>query len=410
MDSNAANNPKKVKFNLWHSFVGADQRAKFMDVILAQFKDKYPEIEIVEQEIPRDQYQTKLKTQAAAGQLPEAFLIWPNAMTREFANANLISDINDLLKANPDWKNGFIPRALDEFTVNGKTYSAGLGVSVTSIVFYNKALFDKYGLSFPKTYEELKNVVNVFKNNGIIPITVGNKPKWPVQSSIFSLMANRETGSEWLDKVLAKQGAKFTDAEFIRALTKLKELTDLGAFNKDYNSLDDVQMRDYFYKEQAAMVITGSWILPDMIDRMPAEVQKKIELGVLPAFEGGKGNQIAISGVSSTGIAISAKATRQQKDAIKKLIMFLTDENAQRLYTIYNIPVSSKNVNIDPSKVHPLYAKMVDLIKKHPMVTVYDSALNSELTEIVNNGLQAIMIGQLKPEELAKQLQSAVDK
>jgi len=145
MDSNAANNPKKVKFNLWHSFVGADQRAKFMDVILAQFKDKYPEIEIVEQEIPRDQYQTKLKTQAAAGQLPEAFLIWPNAMTREFANANLISDINDLLKANPDWKNGFIPRALDEFTVNGKTYSAGLGVSVTSIVFYNKALFDKYG-------------------------------------------------------------------------------------------------------------------------------------------------------------------------------------------------------------------------------------------------------------------------
>lgn len=407
--SNAdAENTSSVKFTLWHSYVGADQRAKFMDDIMAQFRNAYPDIEVVEEKIPRDQYQTKLKTLAAAGALPEAFILWPNAMTIEFAKANLISDINDLLEQNPEWRDGFVAAALDEFTVNGKTYSAGLGISVTSIVYYNKALFEKYNLTFPKTYTELKEVIKVFKKNGVIPIALGNKPKWPVQSTIFSCLANRETGSEWLTNVLAKKGAKFTDAQFIEALRKLKELTDLGAFNKDYNSLDNVQMRDYFYKGQAAMMIDGSWALPDIIKKAPESLKKDMEMDIFPAIEGGKGDPNVMSGVSSTGIVINAKATPKQKEAIKKLIMFITNTNAQLEYTKHNIPVSYKNITVDPGKANPLYLKLVDLIKKYPLVTVYDSALNSEQTEIINNGLQAVMIGMQKPEDLAKQLQAAV--
>ena len=275
------------------------------------------------------------------------------------------------------------------------------------MVFYNKALFDKYGVTYPKTYEELKEVVKVFAKNKVIPIALGNKAKWPVQSSIFSLMANRETGSEWLDNVLAKKGAAFTDPQFVSALTKLQELTNLGAFNKDYNSIDEVQMRDYFYKGQAAMIIDGSWILPDMISKTSAELKKNLEIGILPAFTGGKGNQNDMSGVSSTGIVMNAKVSAEQKDAIGKLIMFLTNSESQQLYAKYNIPVSFKDVKLDASKIDPIYGKVNELIKNHPLVTVYDSALNSELTDIINNGLQGVMVGQ-KPAELAKQLQDAV--
>lgn len=406
-DSTTTGDTKTVKISLWHSFVGSDQRAQFMEERMKAFKVKYPSIEIDEQKMPRDQYQTKLKTQAAAGSLPDAFLLWPNSMTKEFVKSNLITDIDDLLTKNPEWKNSFIPRALDEFSVNDKTYSAALGVSLTSMVFYNKALFDKYGVTYPKTYEELKEVVKVFAKNKVIPIALGNKAKWPVQSSIFSLMANRETGSEWLDNVLAKKGAAFTDPQFVSALTKLQELTNLGAFNKDYNSIDEVQMRDYFYKGQAAMIIDGSWILPDMISKTSADLKKNLEIGILPAFTGGKGNQNDMSGVSSTGIVMNAKVSDEQKDAIGKLIMFLTNSESQQLYAKYNIPVSFKDVKLDATKIDPIYGKVNELIKNHPLVTVYDSALNSELTDIINNGLQGVMVGQ-KPAELAKQLQDAV--
>ena len=96
-DSKSTGTTKTVKISLWHSFVGADQRAAFMEERMKAFKVKYPNIEIDEQKMPRDQYQTKLKTQAAAGSLPDAFLLWPNSMTQEFVKSNLITDIDDLL-------------------------------------------------------------------------------------------------------------------------------------------------------------------------------------------------------------------------------------------------------------------------------------------------------------------------
>jgi len=404
----SAQNAPTVKFSLWHSFVGADQRAPFMEQRMAQFKAKYPQYEIDEQKIPRDQYQTKLKTMAAAGELPDAFLQWPNAPTKEFVAANLLADINDTLAKNKSWAASFVPRALENFTVNGKTYGAGLGISVTSILFYNKALFDQNKVKVPTTWDELKTAIKVFSAKGIIPIALGNKAKWPVQSSIMSSLGNRVTGSDWLDNALAGKGAKFTDKVFIDALDKLKELVDLGAFNRDANSIDEVQMRAYYYKGQAAMTIDGSWILPDMIANAPADIKANTYLTVLPSIPGGKGDPQTMSGVSSTSIVMNAKATPEQKKAIADLIMFLTDSDAQLMYPAYNIPVSSKTVTPDPAKVDPLYTKLVELIKAHPLTAVYDGSMNSEQADIVNSGLQAVMVGVMKPADLAAKLQATI--
>lgn len=397
-----------VKFSLWHSFVGADQRAPFMEERMAQFRAQYPQYEIDEQKIPRDQYQTKLKTMAAAGELPEAFLLWPNAMTQEFAKANLLADINDALAKNKAWKDSFVPRALEEFTVNGKTYGAALGVSVTSIVYYNKALFDLHKVKVPTTWDELKTAIKTFSSKGLIPIALGNKAKWPAQSTIFSSLANRVTGSDWLLNALAGKGAKFTDPVFVDALGRLKELADAGAFNRDYNSIDDVQMRSYYYKGQAAMIIGGSWILPDMIANAPADVKANTFLTVLPSVPGGKGDPKTMSGVASTSIVTSAKASPEQKKAIADLIQFLTNSEAQLLYPKYNIPVSSRIVTPDPATVDPLYTKLVELIKAYPLTAVYDGSMNSEQTDIVNNGLQGLMVGAVKAPELAEKLQATI--
>jgi raffinose/stachyose/melibiose transport system substrate-binding protein len=405
----SADASRKVKISVWHSFVGSDQRAEFMTRRMAEFQAANPDIVVDEQKIPRDQYQTRLKTLAAANELPDGFLLWPNAMTFEFASSGLLADINDYLNQEAAWKEGMLPLALNEFTYQGKTYGAGLGISLTSIVFYNKALFDKYNLKVPTTYQELKTAIEVFNQNSIIPIAHGNKPQWPAQSSLYSIIANRVTGSQWLTDTLAKQnGAKFTDQVFVDALSIMKDLADSSAFNRDYNSIDNVQMRSYFYRGEAAMMIDGSWALPDVIANAPDELKEHIEMTVFPAIPGGKGDPTTISGVSSTSIVINAKANPAQKEALCKLIKFITEDAAQTMYMDYNIPVSSLTVEADLSKVTSLYAKMVTLIKEHPLVTVYDSALNSEQAEIINNGLQAVMLGVQTPEALAAQLAKTV--
>jgi raffinose/stachyose/melibiose transport system substrate-binding protein len=319
-----------------------------------------------------------------------------------------LADINDLLDANPDWKNSVVKPAIDEFTVNGKTYSVGNGVSLTSLIFYNKDLFERNNVTYPKTFSEFKQACRTFLDNGVIPIAHGDKTQWPAQSSILSCVANRETGSEWLNNVLSGSGAKFTDPEFIKALNNIKELADMGAFNKDYMSLDNAQMRDYFFRGEAAMMIDGSWALPEIFAKAPDDLRANIQVGVFPAFEGGKGDPDAVSGVSATGIVISAKASAEQKAAIEKLIMKLTDADAQDLYVRNGVIPSAVKTNIPESELDPILKQVLDVLGNNPLVAVYDSALNSEQTEIINNGLQSLMLGSKTAEQVAQELQSAV--
>jgi raffinose/stachyose/melibiose transport system substrate-binding protein len=400
----------KVHLTLWHSYVGADQRAEFMTKRLDQFQAANPDIVMEVQGIPRDQYQTRLKTQAAAGALPDAFNAWPNTPIREYVEAGLLADIDGILANNPAWRDSIIPIALDQFSVDGKTYGVGLGISVTSLFFYNKALFEKYGVKVPETYSELKTAIDTFKKNNIIPIALGNKARWPAQSEVFSIVANRVTGSQWfLDAAAGKNDAKFTDQTFIDALGVMKELADLNAFNRDYNTIDDVQVRQYFYTQEAAMMINGTWVIPDMVENAPANMKDSIEIGTFPTIEGGKGVPNTLSGVSSTSIVISAKASPEQRAAVEKLIMFLTDDEAQKMYMDYYIPVSSTTAEVDIAATDPVYAKLVTVMKAHPdMVDVYDSVLTSEQSEIVNNGLQSIMLNEQTPQQIAESLARTV--
>jgi raffinose/stachyose/melibiose transport system substrate-binding protein len=378
-----------------------------MEKRMAEFAAANPDVIIDEQKMPRDQYQTRLKTAAAANDLPTAFLQWPDTPTREFAEAGKLAPINDYLDANPAWKNDLLPQVLDAFTMDGKTYGVGLGISLTSIVFYNKALFDQYNVKVPTTLDELRAAITTFKANGIIPIAHGNKAIWPAQSSVMSIVGNRYTGDAWLFDVIAgKNNAKFSDPEFMSALALMKELS--GAFNEDYNSLDIVQMRDYFYRGEAAMMIEGSWALPGIIESAPEAMKANIEMTVFPSVPGGKGDPTTISGVSSTSIVVSAKATPEQQAVIRKLIQFLTDTDAQKLYMDYNIPVASKSVKPDLATVTPLYAKMVTLIQEHPLVTVYDATLSALQADTINNGLQALMLGTESAQDLAADLQKTV--
>ncbi len=400
---------EEVEFTLWHSYVGADARAAYMTDRLAAFQEAYPQYTINVQEIPRDQYQTKLRTEAAAGQLPDAFVIWPNAMTNEFATSGLLRDINPLLDENPEWKDSLVEASYQQFTVDDKTYSAGLGLSLTSVVYYNQAIFDEYGVTYPETYEDLLTAIDTFNAAGVTPIAFGNKPLWPAQSTIYSNLANRVTGSEWLDNAVAGT-ASFEDPEFISALNTFKQLFDRNAFNKDFNSIDEVQMRSYYYNGEAAMMIGGSWILPEMIENMPEEVKATTKLGILPAVEGGAGDPATISGVSATGIATSAKVSDAQAKAISDLVLFLTNEESQKVLAASNIPVSSKQVSLEGIELDPLYIACTDLISQYPLVDVYDSVLSAEATDSINNGLQGISIGAVTPEEVAKSLEETMRK
>lgn len=396
---------ERVSISIWHNWTGQDAKAVAMRKIIEDFRADHPEIEVIDEGLPTDGLRTRLRTVAAADEMPELFVMFPDAMTKEFVKGNLLQPIDEELNANPEWRDNFIPNALDGFTVDGKVYSVPMNLAPSSLVFYNDALFKQHNVKVPETWEELQTAVQTFKENGVIPIALGNKTNWVAQSTFFSTVADRITGTDWFLKAVEQEGAKFTDPEFIQALKMFQELGELGAFQEGFNSLDETQMMQLYFQGNAAMVINGGWALANLVNNAPPEVLDNTHITIVPAIPGGKGAPDTTSGVVGTGLGVSKKLSGSQKEAAMKLFYALAGPDGQKA-TLESSTLVSYNIELDKSKAHPLFVELYELIQNVKIVPVYDSKLGSATVEVVNNGLQELLMGG-NAEDIAAKIQSA---
>jgi raffinose/stachyose/melibiose transport system substrate-binding protein len=394
----------KIKLSIWHNYSGDDLRAKAVRGQIDKFKAAHPEVELDAQAIPPDGYRQRLKTVAAANEMPDIFYTNSGTSIEEFYKGNLIQPITPLLDKYPEWKNNFNPGAFDPLSFDKQVYATPLGGSATSLFYYNKSLFDQANVKVPTTWDELMTAVKTFKDKKITPISLGNKAAWLAQSSILSSLANRVTGTEWFMNAAKQEGAKFTDPEFVQALTYFKSLADAGAFQDGFNSLDNTQMEQYFIQGKAAMMIDGSWALTNMATGTKEQLDQ-VGIGVLPSIPGGKGDPNSISGGPGGGLALSKKVTGKQLDAALELIYTVSGPEGMTAIANSNSLVNYK-VDPDKSKVTPLFLKAFELYKTVKLTPVYDAYLSSAGTDAINNGLQELLMGG-KPQDMAKKLQDA---
>ncbi|MDF2718282.1 MAG: family 1 extracellular solute-binding protein [Paenibacillus sp.] len=410
-DSGAAGGSKnessaeKVKLTVWHNFSGDDLRAKAVRAQIDKFKAAHPEVELDAQAIPPDGYRQRLKTVAAANEMPDVFFAHSGSGIKEFYDGGLIQPITPLLNKNSQWKANFTPGAFDPLSFNNEVYAVPINASVTSLFYYNKSLFDKHGVTVPKTWDELHAAIKAFKDKGVTPISLGNKAAWLAQSSILSSLADRVTGSDWFMKAAKQEGAKFTDPEFVQSLSLLKGLADAGAFQQGFNSLDNTQMEQYFISGKAAMMIDGAWALTNMAATGTKEQLDQVGVSVLPSVPGGKGDPNTLSGGAGGGFAVNKKLAGKKLDAAFDLIYTVSGPEGMKAVAESNTIVNYK-VDVDQSKVTSLFYKAYNLTKTVTYTPVYDAYLSSQGAEAINNGLQELLMGG-KPEDIAKKLQDA---
>ncbi|WP_068787307.1 extracellular solute-binding protein [Paenibacillus phocaensis] len=397
---------EQVSLSIWHNFSGDDQRAKTMRGLIDQYVAAHPEVKLDIQAIPADGYKQRLKTVAAAGELPDVFLTNPGSMIAEFYNGGLIQPIDDLFAAHQaEWTDHFLPGAFDALTFEGKAYAAPVNLSPSSILYYNIELFEKYNVRVPETWDELMAAIQTFNDNDIIPFALGNKANWVANSTILSTLGDRVTGSEWFLNAVKGEGASFTDPDFVQALTYFKQLVDAAAFQDGANSIDNAQAEQLFSQEQAAMTMGGNWTLTNLASTASESFLDKIGVTVFPAIPNGKGEAKSLSASTGTGFALNKNVEGAARDAALDLIYAISGPEAQKAIAESNILVNYK-VDIDASKVTPLFTKAYDLVSSVPFSPVYDAYMSSATTEALNNGLQELMMGG-DPAAIADSVQDA---
>jgi ABC-type glycerol-3-phosphate transport system substrate-binding protein len=243
---------KKVEIS-WQVWETPNLTREFYDGVVKAFEAKNPGItvKIIDTNAnvtpAADDF---IKTRLAAGDVPD---LMSNLTVSFFADGGQLWPIptND-----PDLK--AVPN-LQAAAYKGKLYSFNSSVQPQGLMFYNKALFAKAGITAtPKTWAEFEADCAKLKAAGITPIITGGQ--W-VAGYAFVTLTSPEIyhndlnwyGDRWAGKV------HFTDANYVEAANWFNGLVGKGYFNEGALSIEYSALEQHFLAGEAAIYPMGSW-------------------------------------------------------------------------------------------------------------------------------------------------------
>lgn len=242
--------------------------SKELDVVLTTghgaFKnaiDKYveenPDVKVNVQEIPTEEFKTIIKTKFASDDAPDIFPVFSGDEAESYYENGYLADLSDMEDVVARFKEGADSTLRTE---DGALY--GLPIEIQLILgYYNKDLFQEYGVEVPKTWDELLNVCEVFKENGIIPIALGHKEEWVTQMIPYGLNATKvQVKDPEFYKGTADGTSKFADSSgFLDTLEKYQDLIEKEYIQPGSLSTTADQQYEMFVREEVAMTFTGTW-------------------------------------------------------------------------------------------------------------------------------------------------------
>jgi raffinose/stachyose/melibiose transport system substrate-binding protein len=182
-------------------------------------------------------------------------------------------------------------------TFDGKTYGSLYSGLTGVFFFYRKDVFAQYGITPPKTQKEFLAMCETLKSNGLIPITIVNKTKWP-GSFFYMYLADRYGGPNmFLDALCRKPGGSFEAPGYTQAGQALQDMVKAGYFPPGFNGMDEDtgQSRMLIYSKKAGVHLMGNWFIGQATKESPKTLAQ-LDLFTFPSVEGGKGDPTNLIG------------------------------------------------------------------------------------------------------------------
>jgi len=366
-----------------------------MDALVAAFEEANPDIDVQRDVQAVDDMRPTIQTALNSGTGPDVFYYDTGpGFGGVLAKAGLVRPLDDFYASGA--LDHIYPWTHERVTFDGKLYGIGHAVEFLS-VYYNADLFKEHGLSAPTTYQEFLGLCESLKNEGMIPIAFGNAQGWPAFHT-FSLYANNMIPQDRLKAMIAGEESWDTP-EIVGAIQAgFVDLDKNGCFNPSVNAASYDDAIALFTSGMAAMVMTGSWIIPTL-----QEAPFNVDFFFLPAPEGGTTTPPA--GLSS-GYFVSA-ATQHPEEA-ERFLKFLFDP-ANANYWVEGMSVIPPYI-VDPATVtaSPLMGRTMQALSSDTMGLNIDVLTPEAFNTVMQDGFQAVLAGDRTPAEEATALQAAM--
>ncbi len=353
---------------------------------------------------PSDAYSQKVVAAAQARVLPDIYgILDKKSIMASFIKAGYVADLTEYFQAdNSAWEQALFPKALasnrfEEGNVDGvKPGIYGVPLDVTNMqMLYNKKLLQKAGVSAPpKTFDEFLNVIAALKRIGVPGFVSGFGELWLADcfasNYAFNLMGEEKVMATFRGEV------PYTDPDWIKVFNVFKTLTDKSAFIEGIVTKGNKFAEQDFALERAAFAFNGSWSVNVYNDMNP-----NLEYGVMLPPAIGTDNPMKIWGGAGSSFVVN-NSSKNKEEAVKFLKWLSSKDQQAFLATeTKNLPSNREAL----ASIPPVLAEFAQGMDHttHPTTWKYNE--DPLVIEAFDKGLQAIIIGEKTPEQVAAKVQ-----
>ncbi|MDK2951152.1 MAG: multiple sugar transport system substrate-binding protein [Kosmotogales bacterium] len=365
------------------------------DAILQGYVDQWNsenenEIELVL--IPFAQYtSTKLPAAFSSGMGPDMFWISPGDFLR-YANAGIFAEFDNYISQ--EQIDDMFDAAKEKVTAGGHIYGIPIGLEPLAI-FYNKTLFNEYGLEAPKTWEEIFDAAEALKTGERWGIILD-----PVPGSYQAF-----TFYPWL---WAEDGKVINDSWTESEINSANSIEAIDFFNKAFNeyevspktlpavSSNIAMLADGF----AAMQECGIWGVKVLQNSYP-----DFEFGIIPipSKDGSK-----LMSVAGGWIQVVNDGSKYREEAINFTMWLfyetdflkVTSVSAGVIPTLKSVLAEATEILENPGLAK--FAEIMEFAKPEPRFP-------PEIVKTLQDILQAVIFGGISPEEAANNAAKEID-
>ena len=394
-----------VKFTFWHiqnTGVGPEMIQQAVDRYMAD----NPGVEVEVTPMQNDPYKTRLRTSMGAGDAPCVFLSWGGGPLYEYKESGQIIDLTPYMDQD-NYKDRFLSASLSNVTFDDQIWGVPVENMSVAVVYYNKQVFEEYGLEPPATWNEMMVIVETLIENGVTPFSLANLTKW-TSSMYYMYLVDRIAGPEVFASAANRTGGSFEDPAFVQAGEMIQELVEMGAFNEGFNGLDydTGQSRMLMYANQAAMELMGSWQIATYKAENEDFYNETVGFFPFPAVEDGAGSPTNVVGTVGGNYYSVAANCEYPDEAFEMITYLIDDESVEFRVESGRIPPI---VGVSEMIADPLLKEVVAMVEKAESVQLwYDQYLPPELGEVHKDTMQALFGLEITPEEAARIQEEAV--
>jgi N-acetylglucosamine transport system substrate-binding protein len=324
-----------------------------------------------------------------------------------------IADLAELMDApaldtpGKKFKDTLLPGSQGPGIFDGKQRYINLTYTAMGVV-YSTSLFEKYGYTFPETWDEMAALCEQIKKDGkMAPWTHQAKyPGYIYDEILFSLLY-KAGGDELFLKIDNLEPDAWTNPAALRAIESIYMLYDKGWLLEGTAGMDHTQSQTAFLQGKAAFIPCGTWLENEMKTILPADFNAVV--GLVPGYQDGKGSLKAVEANGGETYFVPAKA-KNPKHGMEFLRVLMSKASA-RWFGENLKGIMAVVGGLEGAKVTPMMQSALDLGQSCDGAIILLNVSNwyKPVGDALEQNTTQLLTGKIKPAEFAAQIQKAAD-